>query len=140
MYKTVLALLTGTDCDNSVLALSYRLIAANGGHIECLRLNPDPADIIAQASYAEMGSWMVLSDTIAVIEKEGKERTEQAKATFDSFAAQQKLRIAKEPSAAGVSIAWNLEVGDEFDHVTAIARYHDAVVLAGGADRAGRLP
>jgi nucleotide-binding universal stress UspA family protein len=140
MFKTVLALLSGTDSDNSILENSLRLVRPTNGHIECLRTVPDPAALIAQAAQVELGSWMILSDTVAEIEEEGKRRTKTAEANLSRFREKEKLRIATEPDGAGgVSVAWRTEIGDEFDQITKLARYHDAVVLSGGADHPGRL-
>jgi hypothetical protein len=140
MFRTVLALLSGTHSDNSVLENSLRLVRPANGHIECLRAVPDPAAAITQATQSEMGAWMNLLDRVAAIEEEGKRRTNNAEANLARFREKEKIRNASEPDAAGdVSVAWRAETGDEFEQITKLARYHDAVVLAGGADRPGGL-
>ena len=141
MLKTVLALLSGSDCDKSVLSASLRVAGTDNGHIECLRLMPDPADVIAQVAQVDMGSWGVSSETFAVIEQEARRRTEVARANFDAFRQQHDLQLLNDPpSGSAVTVSWREEVGDEFDRVNTHARYHDVVVLAGGHDSNGRLP
>ena len=55
MFKTVLAHLTGTSCDEPVLRASLALVSGCKGHIHCLRLMPDPAELVAQSAQAESG-------------------------------------------------------------------------------------
>ncbi len=141
MFKTVLAVLSGTDCDRPVLSTGFRTVVGRNGHIECLRLMPDPADLIAQAAQVEMGSMMLLSDTITAIEQEAKNRTEQARTNFTAFCQSENIQTQDNPNeTSSVTAAFREEVGDEYDRVMDHARTHDLVILAGGNDRPGRLP
>ncbi len=141
MFKNVLTHLSGTDCDQSVLATALRIAAADNAHIEALRLIPDPSELIAEAAQIDMGGWMIISDTVTAIEKEAAERTKAAQSNLAAFCASEKIPSVSEPGpAAGVSISWREEAGDEFDRITSLGRYHDLIVLGGGADRPGRLP
>jgi nucleotide-binding universal stress UspA family protein len=141
MIKSILTPLSGTDCDNAVLATSLRVLVGEGGHIDCLRLLPDPAELIAESAQVDMGGWMIISDTVAAIEKEAKQRTKIAQSNLAGFCERENIATSDRPGdAARVSVSWREEVGDEFDHISASARSHDLVVLAGGTDRSGRLP
>lgn len=141
MFRTVLAPLSGTDCDHSVLGASLRLFAGGTGHIACLRLTPDPAELIAECAQVDMGSWMIVSDTVTALEQEAKQRTSTAKVTLADFCAREQIPTVDDPPGpGGASVSWQEDVGDEFDRITSHARYHDMVVLAGGEDRPGRLP
>ncbi len=141
MIKTVLAHMTGTECDSSVLALCHALLKPSGGHIECLRILPDPAALIAQAATLDMGSSMVLADTLGAIEEQARGRTEAARKTFDEFCKAERVAIAGTPPCEAVSAAWReVSANDEIDGLIAHARYYDLVVLAGGHERSGRLP
>jgi nucleotide-binding universal stress UspA family protein len=141
VFKTVLTLLSGTDCDKLTLSSALRVVAGSGGHIECLRLMPDPAELIAQVAQVDSGGWMILPDTIAAIEKEAKLRTEAARASFESFCRQENIETISDPTTKNVlSASFREAMGDEFDRVTEFGRYHDLIVLAGGHDRPGRLP
>lgn len=141
MFKTILALLSGNDSDMSVLSMSLRVVSGANGHIECLRVRPDPRDLIAESAQLVMGAPMILADTIAVVEREATSRTTAARANFDKFCHRENIGIANEPSGTGaVTAAWREETGDEFDHLTALARYHDIVVISGARDRIDGLP
>lgn len=136
MFKTILASLSGNDSDISVLSTSLRIAAGANGHIECLRVRPDPTDLIAESAQLVMGAPMLLADTIAAVEREATIRTASARANFDKFCRREDISIANEPPGTGtVTASWREETGDEFDQLTALARYHDIVVLPGGRDR-----
>jgi nucleotide-binding universal stress UspA family protein len=142
MLKTVLAHMTGTDCDSSVLATSLQLVRPSKGHIECLRVLPDPAALVAQAVQIDMGSAMVLADTLGAIEQQSRERTDRARAAMAEFRKSEDLVVADAPPGPdAVSIGWHeSKAADEWDCIVSLARYHDLVVLAGGPERTGRLP
>ena len=141
MIRTVLVPLAGADCDLPVLEASARILSGQKGHIECLRLNPDPAALIAQAAQVDMGGWMILSDTVTAIEQEARERTKRAQSNMSRFCQQRSIATSNDPPGPdGISVAWREETGDEFDQISHFARYHDLVVLAGGSERPGRLP
>jgi hypothetical protein len=68
-----------------VLATALQLVAPFAGHIECLRVVPDQAAMIAQAVQLDMGSAMVLADSLASFEKQSRERTKRARDAFVQF-------------------------------------------------------
>lgn len=141
MLKTILALLPGTDSDVSVLSTSLRIASGANGHIECLRLRPDAASLIAQSTQIDMGAPMILADTIAAVEQEVTSKTAAARASFDRFCREEDIRIANEPSDGNtVTVSWREETGDVFNRLAALARYYDIVVLPGGHNRLGGLP
>lgn len=140
MFKTVLAHLTGSNCDESVLSASLALVSDCKGHINCLRLMPDPAELIAESAQTDSGGWIILSDTIAEIQREANDRTRKAQASFAAFTREKDIRNEDDPTGGEqVSISWHEAVGDEFDHITRAGCYQDAIVVAGGHDRDGRL-
>jgi nucleotide-binding universal stress UspA family protein len=144
MFKTVLAHLTGTDCDPSVLATALNLVRPSAGHVECLRVVPDSAAIMAQAMPFETGMGMtsVLADVLSTIEQQSGERTKRARLAMSEFCKTRDLAYADSPPGPGdVSAAWRECKGaEDCDVIIAAARFHDLVVLAGGPDRTGRLP
>jgi nucleotide-binding universal stress UspA family protein len=107
-----------------------------------MRVTPDPAALIAQAATIDMGTAMVLGDTLGAIEQQGRDRTSKARATFEQFCARHDIVRKDSPRAAGnASAAWHESpAADEFECLIAETRFHDAVVLAGGPERPGRLP
>ncbi len=141
MFKTILALLSGTESDASVLSASLRIASPANGHIECLRVCPDAASVIAKTTYFDLGVPTILADSAAAVEQEATSRTAAARAHFDKFCQHENIRIANEPHGGStVSVSWHEEAGDEFSRLTALARYHDVVVLPGGNNRVGGLP
>jgi len=142
MFKTVLVHLSGTDCDQSVLPTALRLVKPLGGHLDCVRVVPDQAALVAQAVQIDLGSAMLLSDTINTIEQHARERTERARATFADFCKRHDLpQVASPPGPGSVTASWReIPAADEYEAVTEIARSHDIAVLAGGKERSGRLP
>ena len=144
MFKTVLAHLTGTDCDPSVLTTALQLVRPFAGHMECLRVAADPEALVAQAMPFEMGMGMtsILADVLSKIEQQGDERTKRARLTMSEFCKAKDIAYADSPPGPGdVSAAWQERKGaDDCDEVVAAARFHDLVVLAGGPERTGRLP
>jgi len=140
MIKSVLVHVTGTDCDRPVLAAGLDIARLYSGHLECLRVVPDPAALAASAAQLAMGASMVLADTIATIEREAHEKTQRARDIFNDFVSREKIVYADAPiGREAVSAAWREKKGDEIDRIIAEARFHDLAVLAGGREREGRL-
>src|SRR5579871_3613024 len=142
MFKTILVHLAGADCDRAALTTALQIAKPFSAHLACLRVTPDPAAIIAQATTIDMGTAMVLADTLGAIEQQASERTGKARAIFDQFCGRHDIvRTDSPPATANVAASWHESaVSDEFDCLTAEARFYDAVVLAGGPERSGRLP
>ncbi len=94
MIRSVLAVLSGTDCDFPVLATSLRVLSGQNGHIQCLRLNPISAALIAEAAQVDMSGWMIVSDTVTEIEQQAKERTKRAQSNLAEFCGKEKIPTA----------------------------------------------
>src|SRR3954464_510913 len=142
MFRNVLVHLTGTECDRATLSAGLQIARLFAGHLTCLRAVPDPAAMIAQSAVVDMGGAMVLADTLDVIVQHAQERTKNARAIFDEFCRNHDIARKQTPEAGvKISAAWHESAtGDEFDCIIAEARFHDAVVVAGGPERPGRLP
>jgi len=140
MLKTALVHLTGSSCDLPVLRASLALVSDVKGHIDCLHLMPDPAELIAESAQTDSGGWIILSDTIAEIQREANDRSRNAQATVAAFARENDIRKQDDPPVGEqVTISWHEAVGDEFDHISKAGLYQDVIVVAGGRDRDGRL-
>ena len=144
MFKTIAAHLTGSDCDRSVLATALQLARPFAAHIDCLRVVPDPAAMVAQAMPfdAAMGMTGLLADMLDTIEQQSGERTQRARAAMSEFCKAQGVVLADTPPGPGdVSAAWQeRKAPDEWDYLVEFARSHDLVVLGGGKARAGHPP
>ena len=141
MFRTILAPLTGADCDANVLALALRLANAQTGHIECLRVVPNLNAVAAQIEQFGVAGLITLADRLARLEREANERTTIAKSNFNLFCRNTKIdTVAKPRDPKSISANYCEDTGDEVDRVTRLSRYYDAVVLAGGLNHNGRLP
>ncbi len=140
MFKSILAHITGSDCDPSVLTTSLRLVRTFNGHIDCLHISPDLSDVATQIEQIGMAGWLTLSDRLSKLEQEAKEKTKTAQATFAGFCRQEAIQSAANPPGPDtVSTSWLDDTGEEIERITRLARHRDVVVLAGGPDRPGRL-
>jgi nucleotide-binding universal stress UspA family protein len=142
MFKTVLAHLAGTDCDQSVLSTTLNLVRPFAGHMECVCVTPDPAALAVQAMQFDMGMSMVLADVMSTIEQQGQARTKRSRQAMLEFCKTEDIILADVPPGPGdVSAAWReSKAADEWDHIIGLARFHDVTVLGGGRERPGRSP
>jgi len=141
MFRSILVHLTGTDCDSAVLPAALHIAGPFGGHLDCLHMVPDPAAIAAQTFAIDAGSSMLLADTLGAIEQQGRTCTAKARGTFEAFCKTHNLGRSDSPTGGGISVSWfERPAADEFDQLIIESRFHDVVVLAGGPERAGRLP
>ena len=141
MIKTILAHLTGTHVDEPVLAMSLDIARLYDGHIDCVHIASDPADLIRQAAQIELASSTILVEALGTIERQNKERMGHAQESFAQFCKQGNVVRAEAPPGPGAVSASLREIsGDEADCLVAEGRFHDLVVLAGGVARDGRLP
>jgi hypothetical protein len=141
MFKTILAPLSGTDSDASVLSTSLRIASGANGHIECLHLRRDATGLLVEGAQIGMETPLLMADAVTAFEQEATRRTASARANFDKFCQQENIGIASEPSSGNtVTVSWREESGDEFNRLTELARCHDVVVLPGDHNRIGGLP
>lgn len=140
MIKTILAHLSGTDCDNAVLTASLKLAHIHLGHVSCLRVVPDPAALAMEAASIDMGTAFVLGEALTALEKQSRNDTANARSTFERFCREQSIQISHAPGEQKVITAqWREQIGDAVDRLIEEGRYHDVVVLAGGKQRSGRM-
>src|SRR5512135_414410 len=97
MFRTILAPLTGSNCDGNVLALALRLANAHGGNIECLRVVPDLNAVATQIEQVGMAGWITLSDNLKRLEQEANEHTKSAKIILDTFCRNAHINPVAEP-------------------------------------------
>ncbi len=141
MFKTILTHMTGTDCDQQVLTTALQIARSFSGHLECLRVMADPTSLAMQAAQPDLVTSSMLAEALNFLEQQNREGTQRARITLAEFCKQEDVPFANEPSGSnGVSAHWREKTGDEFDELTSQGRFHDLVVLAGGAERKGRLP
>lgn len=141
MFKTILTHMTGTDCDEQVLTTALLVARLYSGHLECLRVAPDTTSMVLQAAQPDLVTSTMLAEALTYVEEQNRDRTKRARLTLAEFCKRHDIVTRDEPEASDeVTAHWRDEAGDEFDLLTSRARFHDLVVLAGGAERPGRLP
>jgi len=140
MFKTILTQLTGTDIDGSVLSMSADIAAIHSGHIDCLYVAVDPADVVRQASQIDLTSSTMLVEALEIIERQNKEHRSHARNSFSSLCRSNMIMHTDVPNVAnGVSASLKETSGNEADCLIQEGRFHDLIVLAGGAERDTRL-
>lgn len=137
--KTILTHMTGTACDRPVLATAMQIARIFSSHLECLRIVADPA-YLAMAQL-DMASAAMIADAMRALDEKQREQTKLAHENLAAFCKAYEIANADEPPGPNsISAHWSEKTGDEFDELTAAARFHDLTVLAGGKERPGRLP
>jgi nucleotide-binding universal stress UspA family protein len=86
-------------------------------------------------------SGLLLADMVSAVEQQEREKTERARVTFAQFCKAHGITLVNKPPATQtVTAAWREQSGDQRAAITDLARFHDAVALAAGSERQGRLP
>lgn len=125
MIKNILVPLTGFENDARALWAAYCVGAALAANVVCLRVSPDPMQIIAQAALGQFGTTMGNVQLIHAIEEEGRNRTIAARKAFDEFSERITFPAGALPGAP-ITVSWQ-EI--EGDHTIVAARYSDLIVL-----------
>jgi nucleotide-binding universal stress UspA family protein len=129
MIGTILASLTGSGSDRSVLDLAAALARIDGGHITCLhtRIDAVEAAVLHQGlSGRPLGGLQQVNQDIAQAEQANSVR---ALTEFKEACRRHSLDVFEKPGAApGPSIAWK-EVTTFRNETQHEARFHDIVVM-----------
>ena len=132
MIKNILVPLTGGDNDGTALEAAFFVGARFSANVLCLRVHPNPMQIVAQAALSQFGTRMGSVELIHAIERECETRTKKARAAFDKFSE----RISSPASALGkgaIAATWQELEGDPLTDTITAARYSDLVVLGRAA-------
>jgi len=129
MLKTIVVPVAGSSQTNVALETAAVLGQKFNARIECLRIHPDPAQMLAMAAGADMGSGMAVAEMLQASQEDDRRRSESARATFDAFCKRRDIGAAGGPSTRGLTAAWRELTGNEVDAVLMRAYYNDLVVL-----------
>ena len=130
MIKTILVAVAGTPQTGTALDTAVTLGRSFDGHLECLRIHPDPAQMLTQAAGAEMGSGMAIAEMWQALQDDDVRRTKLSREAFDKRCARDKIALLDRPTAStGLSASWREETGDEIERLVARARYNDLIVI-----------
>ena len=132
--KTILAHLTGSETDETVLVSAHQIGQMIDGHLNCLHIGPDMAALISTAVSTAMAPSEDVSQALQLLKKQDQERTGLARQAFDKFRSAKDLAVADTPSAKrGISVAWHGEPGNTLDKLVSRARLNDLTVVARAA-------
>ncbi len=130
MMKTILVAAAGTPQTRTALDTGVALARIFDAHIECLRIHPDPAQMLAQAAGADMGSGMAIADMWQALQDDDVRRTRAIREAFDEVCARDKITLTERPAPIrGMSASWREQTGDEIEQLVARARFNDLVVI-----------
>jgi len=120
MIKTVLASLTGTRSDRTVMDGAVAVAKKFGSHIQCLHVKFDPV-----SGLAILGSRM--SGEVA---RDENERSARARQAFDDSCRRTGLPVRNAPVGGGEpSLAWQEVPGLDLDETPHHGRHHDIIVV-----------
>ena len=134
MLKTILVYLNGTARDLTVLATALQVGRLFDAHLDCLHVVPDRRSLIARTTNVDLTEAMTLTDAFRALETEAAKRVAHARSIFFAFCEDRHIPHADTPlDPRSVSAAWHEHVGNPAAVLIEEARFHDLVVLEGGA-------
>jgi nucleotide-binding universal stress UspA family protein len=126
--RIILARLTGTATENSVLNGALALAKPFGGHIDALFVTPDPRTAI---NVADSGMFAgVYESLLSTLEEQAADQTRKIRKQFEKWretndvVAGEMMEGAQRPSAQ-----WHEAIGDETQLLTHAARLSDITVM-----------
>jgi nucleotide-binding universal stress UspA family protein len=126
--KNILVPMTGFENDVRAMQAASSIGASFAANVVCLRVSPDPMQIIAQAALSQFGSAMGNVQLIHAIEEEGRNRTIAARKAFDEFSERVSFPAGALPGGA-ITVSWQEIEGDPVADTIVAARYSDLIVL-----------
>jgi nucleotide-binding universal stress UspA family protein len=141
MFKSVLAHLTGSECDDGVMTAAKRIGESFAAHLECLHLRPNLA-ILAAAAIRPEGDEdsLEISNRFETLRQQVKDSAHRAHMAFTAFCRREGVPIAAAPPGpGGVSAAWHEKIAGDIGPLISEARFNDLVVVAGGAMAGDKL-
>ena len=134
--KTILVHVNGTHSDLSVLAGALSIARLFNAHLHCLHTVPDRRVLLGRAVNVDLSSAMLLTDALRTLEAEAEKRLAHARDIFLAFCEDKRLAIRDAPNDAdGVSASWHEHSGNPVAALIEQSRFHDLLVIEGGARR-----
>ena len=129
MFKTVLVPLLGRGRDSEVLETAREVMLDMGGHLDCLYVHDDAADLIACMQTDAMGVPVTSPELITTLQQQALAQRAQARRAFDHFCQTRGIVSPTSPSAGRISASWR-DVSDNVPAtVSEAAHYSDAVII-----------
>jgi nucleotide-binding universal stress UspA family protein len=124
----------GTTRDHAVLVTALHVGRFFNAHLHCLHVVPDFGSLVARATNVDLTSAMLLTDAVRTLEAEAEKRAAHARKVFLAFCAEEHLaRLDVPHDPASVNAAWHEPVGKPVNVLMGEARFHDFIVVEGGA-------
>jgi nucleotide-binding universal stress UspA family protein len=126
--KNILVPMAGFENDVRAMEAAYSIGTSFAANVVCLRVSPDPMQIIAQAALSQFGSAMGNVQLIHAIEEEGRNRSIAARKAFDEFSQRVSFSASALPGGP-LTVSWQEIEGDPVADTIVAARYSDLIVL-----------
>jgi len=141
MFKSILVPAVGFSKDSGALKLALAVARQFNGHLDCLHVRADPADLVASATGYNLGiplgTQMVVTDLLDVLQETEQKRSERSHKTYDAFCQRENLPEEASSGKNGPSASWKEVIGRESTVLSSQARVHDLTVLGNIADGFG---
>src|SRR5262249_19138698 len=115
MIKTILLPVLGNSADAPAFDAAIGLARKFGAHLHALHIRQDPLNQLAVA-LGDVTSGAAAGQLIEELEQAASERETTARRSFFDFCSRERVDMltgAVDTGRAGISAAWNVEVGDE---------------------------
>ena len=135
MIKTILVHLAGVKKDKAVLATALGIGRHFHAHLECVHVIPDASALMPRQGEIEMDTAILIADALNNLEAEARKRAVHARDAYMEFCRTENVPVADAPSLrADVSASWRETTGEPTEILMKLARVHDLLVTAGGAN------
>jgi len=128
--KNILVPLTGFENDLRALETAYLIANRFAGHIHCLRVQPDPMQIVAQVAVQQFASKLGNVELIHALQKDAAARNAAAASAFEKFRNLHFAPGAAKPPSKDAGPSMQQIEGEPVRDTIAAARYYDLLVLA----------
>lgn len=125
---SILARVDGTENDHAVLESALQVATRFQGHIEALHVRFDPRNLPLVTGYDMVPEVVALTETL---KRTVEQAAEQARSNFEGWRGANNIPFAEPPAgAAGVSVRWQEDAGNEEDVIIRRGRVADLIVVA----------
>jgi nucleotide-binding universal stress UspA family protein len=139
MFKSVLVHLRGTIGDNAVLTAALQVARPFAGHLECLHIRPNLAQMASKVAVVEIDDDAnAVVEMLEALQQQSAESAGRASDALAEFCTKEGIiRAEIPPGPDKVNAAFRESTGSEVDELIVHSRYHDLVVVKGGGESAG---
>ena len=129
MFKTVLVPLLGQGRDKDALETAREVMLDSGGHLDCLYVHDDAADIVSCIQSDALGVPVASPELVTALSEEARAQKAKAHQIFDHFCQAHGIAGHGSPGTGQLSASWREASDAVADTVAQAAHYTDAVFL-----------